>query len=224
MLTYTYTALNPTTGQKIKADIEADSEKSAAKLLVDKGLAPLEIKAKQDVAGTGKIKGRIPAKQRIIFSRQLATLINAGLPLLQSLNTVRNQTKNKALNAVIGKVISDVEAGNSLATALENHPNVFGNVYVNLVAAGETSGSLDTSLERLATQQEKDAEVISKVRGAMIYPAIVLVVLFAILIFMTTTVLPQVSNLYKTIPGAKLPLVTVVLIDFSNVLRAPDPR
>jgi type IV pilus assembly protein PilC len=218
MLTYTYTALNPTTGQKIKADIEADSEKSAAKLLVDKGLAPLEIKAKQDVAGTGKIKGRIPAKQRIIFSRQLATLINAGLPLLQSLNTVRNQTKNKALNAVIGKVISDVEAGNSLATALENHPNVFGNVYVNLVAAGETSGSLDTSLERLATQQEKDAEVISKVRGAMIYPAIVLVVLFAILIFMTTTVLPQVSNLYKTIPGAKLPLVTVVLIDFSNVI------
>lgn len=218
MLTYTYTALNPTTGQKIKADIEADSEKSAAKMLIDRGLAPIDITTKAQKS-TRSFARRVPTKQRVIFSRQLATLINAGLPLLQSLNTVRTQTKNNALADIVAKVIADVEGGSSLAASMAKHPHVFNNVYVNLVAAGEASGSLDTSLERLATQQEKDAEVISKVRGAMVYPAIVIVILFAILIFMTSTVLPQVNSLYKTIPGAKLPFITQILMDFSSALK-----
>ncbi|HVO86103.1 MAG TPA: type II secretion system F family protein [Candidatus Binatia bacterium] len=218
MLVYTYTALNPTTGQKIKADIEADNEKAAAKLLIDRGLAPLEIGVKS-ATGTKRIRRtHVPAKQRIIFSRQLATLINAGLPLMQSLATVQKQTKNKTLNGILSRIIADIEAGNSLSVAMSKYPDVFNNVYVNLVAAGETSGSLDTALERLSTQQEKDAEVISKVRGAMIYPAIVLVILFAILIFMTTTVLPQVSSLYKSLPNATLPFITVILLDFSHFL------
>jgi len=219
MLTYTYTALNPATGQKIKADIEAENEKTAAKLLIDRGLAPLDITAKGQNTATKAISRRVPTKSRVIFSRQLSTLINAGLPLLQSLNTVKNQTKHKALNDVIGKIISDVEGGSSLAAAMEKYPEVFNNVYVNLVAAGEASGSLDVSLERLATQQEKDAEVLAKVRGAMIYPIIVMLVLFAILIFMTTTVLPQVNNLYKSLPNTHLPFITQLLMDFSVLLR-----
>lgn len=214
MLTYTYVALDPSTRQKIKADIEADSAQTAAKILIQKGLSPLEITLKPEKTAR-RFTNRISTKQRVIFSRQLATLINAGLPLIQSLNTVRNQTKNKAFNEIIGKIISDVEGGTSLGAALEKFPKIFNNVYVSLVTAGETSGSLDTSLERLATQQEKDAEVISKVRGAMIYPMIVMVILFGILIFMTTTVLPQVSSLYKSIPGAKLPLPTIILLKFS---------
>lgn len=218
MLTYTYTALNPTTGQKIKADIEAENESTAAKLLIDRGLAPLDITAKAQSAAKSFSK-RVPTKQRVIFSRQLSTLINAGLPLLQSLSTVKNQTKHKGLNDVIGRVIADVEGGSSLAASMEKFPEVFNNVYVSLVAAGEASGSLDVSLERLATQQEKDAEVLSKVRGAMIYPGIVLLVLLAIILFMTTTVLPQVNNLYKTLPNAKLPFITQALMDFSNVLK-----
>jgi type IV pilus assembly protein PilC len=217
MLTYTYTALNPTTGEKIKADIEADNESSAAKILIGKGLAPLDITVKQQ-GGSGRFsirRGKIPTKQKVLFSRQLSTLINAGLPLLQSLNTVRNQTKNQALADVIGKIIADVEGGGTLAEAMSKHPNAFNNIYVNLVAAGETSGSLDTALDRIALQQEKDAEIVSKVRGAMIYPGIVLLVLFVIVIFMTTTILPQVSTLYKSIPGAKLPFITIILLKFS---------
>lgn len=217
MLTYTYTALNPTTGEKIKADIEADNESTAAKILISKGLAPLDITPKQQTA-SGRFqfgRGKIPTKQKVLFSRQLSTLINAGLPLLQSLNTVKNQTKNQALAQVIGKVIADVEGGGTLADAMAKHPEVFNNIYVNLVAAGETSGSLDTALDRIALQQEKDSEIISKVRGAMIYPAIVVLVLFVIVIFMTTTILPQVSNLYRSIPGAKLPFITIILIKFS---------
>lgn len=215
MLTYTYTAMNAATGQKIQAEIEAEDEKSAAKLLVDRGLSPLDITVKTEKIGRS-FRNRISTKQKVIFSRQLATLMNAGLPLIQSLNIVMKQTEHPALKKVIAQIIADIEAGSALAVALQKHPEVFNDVYVSLVAAGETSGSLGTSLERLATQQEKDAEVISKVRGAMIYPAIVLLVLFGIMIFMTTKVLPQVSSLYKSLPGTKLPFVTTLLLNFSH--------
>jgi type IV pilus assembly protein PilC len=217
MLTYNYIALNPVSGEKVEAQIEAENEKSAAKLLIERGLSPLDIEVIAERPGEA-FRSRVPTKEKILFSRQLSTLINSGLPLIQSLNIVRNQTKHKALKNIIGKVISDIEAGSSLAAAMQKFPSVFNNVYVSLVAAGEASGSLDKSLERLATQQEKDAEVIGKVRGAMIYPAIVLVVLFAIMIFMTTTVLPQVANIYKSLPGTSLPFVTVLLLDFSKLL------
>lgn len=219
MLTFNYTALNSATGQRVKAQIEAENEKSAAKLLIDRGLSPLDITVRTEKLGGG-FRNRIKTKEKVIFSRQLSTLINAGLPLIQSLNIVMQQTKNQNLKSVIGKIITDIEAGSSLAVAMEKYPSVFNNVYVSLVAAGETSGSLGTSLERLATQQEKDAEVLSKVRGAMIYPAIVVVVLFGIIIFMTTTVLPQVANLYKSLPGANLPFITKVLLAFSHFLTA----
>ncbi len=215
MLTYTYTARNQKTGQKIKAEIEAENERAAGKLLIERGFTPLEISLKTGRPGVG-FRNRVPAKQRVIFSRQLSTLINAGLPLLQSLNTVRGQTSNKALKDIIGEIITAVEAGSPFASALAKYPSVFDEVYVSLVAAGEASGKLHASLERLATQQEKDAEVLSKIRGAMIYPAIVLLVLFALIIFMMTTVLPQVESLYKSLPGVKLPFITLLLVGIVN--------
>lgn len=217
MLTYKYIARDPTTGQKVKAEVEADSEKSAAALIQKLGYAPLEITVTQ--AGSGlfdKIKGRVRMKDKIIFSRQLSTLINAGLPLVQSLRTVQQQTKNKSLQATIAKIISDVEAGNSLSASLEKHPSVFNNIFISLVAAGETSGTLDKALERLAMQQEKDSEVVSKVRGAMVYPIIVLLVMVAVVGFMLVKVLPQVKVLYDGIKGAQLPFVTRLLLAVSN--------
>ena len=217
MLTFTYTARNQKTGQKIKAEIEAENERAAGKLLIERGFTPLEISLKTNKPGIG-FRNRVPAKQRVIFSRQLSTLINAGLPLLQSLNTVRGQTSNKALKDIIGVIISAIEDGSPFASALAKYPSVFDEVYVSLVAAGETSGKLHASLERLATQQEKDAEIISRIRGAMIYPAIVLLVLFALVIFMMTTVLPQVEGLYKSLPGVKLPFITLWLIGVTNLV------
>jgi type IV pilus assembly protein PilC len=216
METYVYTAHDPKTGQKITADIEADSENSAAKLLVERGLAPLDIKPKVQKSSLGTIRNRVPTKEKVIFSRQLSTLINAGLPLVQSLQSVRSQTHNKALNAIIASVISEVEGGGTLADSLAKYPRAFDDVYVSLVAAGEASGTLDKSLERLAGQQEKDAEIISKVRGAMIYPVLVLLVLAAVMIFMLTTILPQVQTLYASLPGAKLPFITTMLLDISH--------
>ncbi len=220
MLNFAYEARDPATGQKVKATIQADSESGAAKLLQQQGLAPIDIKNLDD-AGTSfnpiaKLRNRITTKEKIVFSRQLSTLINAGLPLVQSLRSVNDQTTNKGLKIVISDLVADIEGGSAFSKALEKHPKVFNSIYVNLIAAGEVSGTLDKALERIAFQQEKDAEIMSKVRGAMAYPAIVLVVMGGVLGFMVVKVLPQVETIYKDMPGAQLPFITKVLLAFSH--------
>lgn len=219
MLTYNYTARNPSTGEKIKSTVQAENEQAAAKSLRKEGLVPLDI-----VAGSvgalsigGKLK-HISIKEKVLFSRQLSTLINAGLPIIQALRSVGEQTTSKPFKIIINEIVNDVEAGSTLSAAMSKYPKIFNQVYISLIQAGETSGTLDTALERLAVQQEKDADVISKVRGAMIYPAIVLCVMLAVVAFMLIKVLPQVQILYKTFPGATLPIETRLLLDVSHAL------
>lgn len=218
MLSYTYQAFDAATGKKVHAGIEAQSEQAAAKLLRERGLTPLKIELEGEKTGLQAFIQRIPSKQKIIFSRQLSTLINAGLPLVQSLRSVSDQTTNKKFQAVINKVITDVESGNSLASAMNNHPKVFDQIYLSLVEAGEASGTLDKSLERLANQQEKDAEVISKVRGALMYPLIVILAMVGLVTFMMITVLPQVENIYKGLSGVSLPIFTRILLSVSRFI------
>jgi type IV pilus assembly protein PilC len=217
MLTYHYTARNPSTGQKVQADVEADNELAAAKLIRKEGLVPIDIKsADAGLGGLTKKLNHVKAKDRVLFSRQLATLINAGLPIIQSLRSVGDQTQNKPLKLIISKVVTDVESGSTLAKSLRKYPKVFSAVYVSLVEAGETSGTLDKSLERLAVQQEKDADIVSKIRGAMTYPIIVVLVMGAVLAFMLVKVLPQVQTLYAGLPGAQLPFITTILLSLSH--------
>lgn len=219
MQVYQYTARDVSSGKSVKAEVEAESQAGATKILKERGLSPIEIEVKTEGGSPlDKILKRVPSKEKVIFSRQLSTLINAGLPIVQSLRTVSSQTTNKTLQGIISNVVADVEAGSSLSEAMRKHPKAFDNVYVSLVAAGETSGTLDMSLERLANQQEKDADIISKVRGAMIYPIIVLLVMCAVIVFMITTVIPQVQNLYDGLPGVKLPFITRILLGFSHLL------
>lgn len=219
MLSFRYTARDPSNGQYIKAEVQAEDEQAASKLIRKEGLVPIEIKlAEKSVSGLRKRFNRIKTKDKVLFSRQLATLINAGLPLVQSLRTVNQQTTSKPLKVVVGKVIASVESGSTLAAAMAKFPNAFNQVYISLIAAGEASGTLDKALERLAIQQEKDADIISKVRGAMTYPLIVIVVMIAVVGFMVVQVLPQVEVLYEGIPGADLPLVTVVLLAISHFI------
>jgi type IV pilus assembly protein PilC len=218
MQAYTYVARDIKTGERVSAEVQADNEAEAAKLLTSRGLAPLQISAKEQSGGLSPLRNRIPTKQKVIFSRQLSTLINAGLPLVQSLNTVLGQTSNPLLKDTISKIIADVEAGSSLAKAMSSHPKVFDSVYISLIAAGEASGNLDVSLERLAAQQEKDAEIVSKVRGALVYPLIVLFVLFGVLVFMLIAVLPPIQGIYEQLPGARLPLITRGLLSVSNFI------
>ncbi len=219
MLTYKYTARDSASGEKIKAEVQAENEQSAAKLIRNQGFAPITIELDDGLSkGVGKLFNKVRTKDKILFSRQLSTLINAGLPLVQSLRSVAEQTPSKPLKIVISQVIADVEAGQAFSVALSRHPEVFNQVFISLIAAGETSGTLDASLDRLANQQEKDAEVLSKVRGAMVYPIIVLLVMFAVIGFMIVKVLPQVEVLYEGLPGANLPLLTRLLLSLSRFI------
>jgi type IV pilus assembly protein PilC len=217
MLSYNYTARDPATGQKVKAEVQAENEQAAAKLIAKEGLVPIDISLGEKAASNRF--SRIKSKDKVLFSRQLSTLINAGLPLIQSLRSVNAQTTNKALKVVINQIIADVEAGSTMAGSMGKHPEVFNKVFLSLIAAGETSGTLDASLERLANQQEKDADIVAKVRGAMIYPIIILVVMCAVVGFMLVKVLPQVKQLYAGLPGNnQLPLVTRILLIISDAL------
>lgn len=219
MLTYHYTARDPATGRRVKSDVQADNEQAAAQLIHKEGLVPIEIST--GISTSNSILNRfnrVKAKDKVLFSRQLSTLINAGLPLVQSLRNVGEQTANKRFKVVINQIIADVEGGATLSSAMAKHPDIFNAVYINLVAAGETSGTLDQALERLALQQEKDADILSKVRSAMIYPVIVLCVMFGVVGFMIVKVLPQVKILYGGLPGgaSNLPILTKILLDISD--------
>jgi type II secretory pathway component PulF len=157
MLTYQYTARNAGTGQHVKAMVQADSEAAAAKLIKQQGLVPLDIKV-QGTSGIGQVLqkfNRVKAKDRVLFARQLSTLINAGLPLVQSLRSVNDQTDSKPLRIIISDIITSVEGGHTLSSALAQHPRVFNGIFISLVAAGETSGTLDKALERIAQQNSR---------------------------------------------------------------------
>jgi type IV pilus assembly protein PilC len=207
MITFAYTAKRADSDLLVKAEVQAENVKSAAKLLMEQGLFPITIEDKEDAGFLTKFtKPRIRTKDKIIFSRQLATLINAGLPLTQSLRTVKDQVPNKSLQSIVDGVVASVEGGKALSAAFADYPKVFDHVYISLVQAGESSGTLDKALERLATQEEKDAAIAGKIRSALIYPAVIFVVIILVLIFMITTVLPQIALFYqqqnKTLPFA----------------------
>lgn len=211
MISFQYTAKKPD-GSTVRGIVEAETEAAAGRLIIAQGMAPLKITVKdQGSSLLSKLTGRVTTKDKILFSRQLSTLINAGLPLTQSLRTVSEQTNNKRFATVINQIIASVEGGTTFSESLSKHPKMFNDVYVSLVAAGETSGTLDEALERLANQQEKDADMISKVRGALVYPLIVVVVIGGVVTFLLTTVVPQIELIYKDF-DKELPFMTAILI------------
>lgn len=212
MKKYNYEARDSASDKIIKSVVQADSENSAAKLLSAQGFVPLKIELQDDKDNIfARLSGRITTKDKVVFTRQLATLIGAGLPLSQSLRTVQEQTANKRMQEIVQEIISDVEGGKSLSDSFSKHPEVFNKVYVALVAAGETSGTMDDALKRLAAQQEKDAAMMGKIRGAMMYPSIVLAVIILVVGFMLFTVMPQVEGLYRDL-NKELPLITLIMV------------
>lgn len=218
MKKFSYQAKDGSTGKVVKATVQADSENAAAKLLIAQGFTPLDIQ-EQDENGSfiGRFTNRITTKDRIVFTRQLATLIGAGLPLSQSLRTVLEQTDNKRLQSVVEDIVVSVEGGKSLSESFSKHPEVFDKVFLALIAAGEASGTLDDSLTRVAAQQEKDAAMMSKIKGALTYPVIVLVVIFGVMAFMLLTVVPQVEKLYADLKK-ELPFLTQIMVSTADFL------
>jgi type IV pilus assembly protein PilC len=216
---FSYEARDSATDKIVKSVVQADTENSAARLLIEQGFVPLDVKEVVEGGSFfGKLSGRITTKDKIVFTRQLATLIGAGLPLSQSMRTVLEQTENKKLQGVIQEIIADVEGGRQLSDSFAKHPEVFDKVFIALVSAGEASGTLDDALKRVAAQQEKDAATMSKIKGALTYPIIVLFVIAGVMGFMLFTVVPQVEKLYRDMKK-ELPFLTQLMVDTTEVIK-----
>ena len=218
MKKFSYKVKDRVTGKIIKGEISADSQRAAGKALIDQGyILQDDIYEVGQENALARFMNRITTKDKIVFTRQFATLIGAGLPLAQALRTVSDQTENKKMRSVVDDILASVESGSSLKDAFSKFPDVFDKVYLALIAAGEMSGTLDESLRRVATQQEKDAAMMSKIRGALTYPVIVLVVIGLVMTFMMVQVVPQVKQLYKDM-HQELPFATQILIGISDFI------
>ena len=213
MRRFKYHAKDKSTGKVVKGVIQAEDEQTAGHLLLEQGYLPQSLT--EEGAGIFDNQKRVTNKDRITFTRQLATLIGAGLPLATSLRTVIEQTQSKGMKAIAEEILINVESGKTLYESFAAHSDVFNGVYLALIKAGEASGTLDLALKRLADQEEKDAALMSKIRGAMVYPGIILVVVIAVLAFMMTSVVPQVRGLYDDM-GETIPGLTQVLVDISD--------
>ena len=211
MITFNYKARDTSTNKITRGTVQGNTEAAAAHVLMAQGIVPIEMSPVGEGGPLSGLRNHVPSKEVVIFTRQLSTMLSAGLPLAQSLSTVQDQTSNKALKTIIADVVGSINGGAPLSEALAKYPKVFNNVYIALVRAGETSGTMDQSLARLADQQEHDADQLSKIRGAMIYPAIVLVVIVAVVVFMLATLIPQVVSMYDDL-GQTLPTTTSILM------------
>lgn len=208
-------------GKNLRGTVESGEVVAASKdeviaILRRRNITPtviIEKKAKKTFGFGGKVKD----KDIVVFTRQFATMIDAGLPLVQALEILSNQVQNKNLARVLSIVKSDVEAGSTYADALRKHTKVFSDLYVNMVAAGEAGGILDTILNRLATYIEKAMKLKKKVKGAMIYPAVVTTAAVLVLAIIMIFVVPTFSKMFASL-GGTLPLPTRIIISISNFL------
>ncbi len=215
---FEYTARHATSGQMQKGQLDVASREDVSAhlrknrmILVSAREAPKQISFK--IGGPKKVGTR----DIVIFTRQFATMINAGLPLVQSLSILASQTDNKVLAEVTKAVVYDVESGNTLADALAKHPRAFSSLYVNMVAAGEAGGILDTILLRLATFLEKSDALIRKVKGAMVYPGVIMSVAAGAIVILLVFVIPTFQNMFASV-NMELPLPTRIVIGLSNGL------
>jgi type IV pilus assembly protein PilC len=215
---FEYTARNTSNGQIQKGQLDVPSQAEVSNylrknrlMLVSVREAPKQIKF--SMPGAQRIKTR----DLVIFTRQFATMINAGLPLVQSLTILAQQTENKALAEVTRAVVYDVESGNTLADAFSKHPRAFTDLYVNMVAAGEAGGILDTILLRLATFLEKNDALMRKVKGAMIYPGVILTVASIAITVLLVFVIPVFQSMFASV-NLELPLPTRIVISLSDIL------
>src|ERR671933_1797057 len=213
MPTFAYTA-RTLSGDLKSATLEAASRDDVVAQLRRQKLIVVKIDEERKKKRLGKIK----TKDVVIFTRQFSTMINSGLPLVQALDILSRQSENKSLQEVTRQVVADVESGHTVADALRKHPKAFSELYVNMVAAGEAGGILDTILLRLATFMEKNDALVRKVKGAMIYPGVILTVAVIAVAVLLIFVIPVFENMFGSV-GLALPLPTRVVIGASKVLK-----
>ena len=200
-------------------EIEAPDRSSAVGELRRRAILVTKIAEKTAPKMSFKFGGKVKDKEMAIFTRQFSTMIDAGLPLVQCLNILAEQSESKTLRSVTGQVARHVEAGSTLADALRRHPRTFDDLFTNLVEVGEAGGILDVVLQRLAAYIEKAAALKRKVKAAMVYPAAIIGVAMMVVIFMLTFVIPTFAQMFKDL-GADLPMPTMIVLWLSNFVRA----
>ena len=216
MPSYSYTARETASGREIRSTVEAATEQAAVAALLNRSLLVVSIEEK--VAKKGKSKGgKISLADLVVFTRQLATMVDAGIAIVQSLQGLADQSPNKAMRDVIRDICTRVESGESFSEALQKHPKAFSKLYVSMVAAGEKGGLLAEILARLATYLESSARLRRKVKTTMMYPIVVSTVAIGITIFLLVKVVPVFKDVYASF-GAKLPGPTEFLIAISNFM------
>lgn len=227
MATYRYVALD-TQKATHSGEIEAPDKSQAISIITNKGLRPISVQE----AG-GKKKGEIPlpgflgkkkvkSDDLVMFTRQLSAMVSAGVPLLRALGSLEEHSDSPALKEVVGGVFKEVQGGAALGDALEKYPAVFSDVYINMVRAGEAAGILDEILKRLAMQQEKSATMRKKIKSAMTYPTVLIVITIGAFFGLMLFVIPQIGNILKDLggPDAELPILTQVMLGISDFITS----
>lgn len=223
MVKFLYTALGK--GNKpVNGTIEAANRTAAIEVLRKQGLKPVglhEAVTKKRGMNLTLFGGGVKSRDLVIFTRQLSTMVNAGVPLLRALNTLQGQSESKKLQEVMTVVVKDVQGGMALGDAFAKHPKVFNDVYVNMVRAGEAAGILDDILKRLALQQEKNDSMRKKIKSAMTYPAVLLLITFGSFFGLMLFVVPQIAQIISDLsgPDTELPVLTQVMLGISAFVQ-----
>lgn len=223
---FSYIATN-SQGKTISNTLEAPDKGAVLSALTKDGLRPVSVKEEKssiskfsfgDFLGGGKVK----SDDLVMFTRQLSAMVGAGVPLLRALNSLQNHTESKPLKKVLSTLILDVQAGAPLADSLAKYPNTFSDVYVNMVRAGEAAGILDEILKRLARQQEKNATIRKKVKSAMTYPMVLIVITIIAFFGLMLFVIPQIGKILTDLggPDAQLPPLTLAMLGISSFMTS----
>ena len=241
MARFTFTALD-SKGKQVQGEIEAENQSAAIARIREKSLFPSKVEA---VSGSGSaaaakkpkggamnmeikmpkfLQGRVTTKDLTVFTRQMSTLVNAGLPLMRAIRVLQRQEKNAALKDALSQMADSIESGSTFAEALAAHPKIFDRLFVNMVKAGEVGGILDVVLARLSEFQEKAEKIKGKVKSAMTYPLVVLVMAVGILMFLMTYIVPKFSEIFGDLMGGKgMPAITQFVMNVSEVLKTKFP-
>ncbi|TXG77332.1 type II secretion system F family protein [Patescibacteria group bacterium] len=220
---FVYTATNQN-GKTVKGQTEGADRSSVVSALRKQGLQPIVVKV--STTKSAHVKGKkVKLKELVVFTRQLSTMISAGVPLTRSLATMQSQTESKYFGSVIGEITRDIEGGAPLADSFAKHPKVFSEVYINMVRAGEAGGILDEILKRLATQVEQDASMRKKIKSASMYPTVILIITILAFFGIMMFVIPQIAKILTDLggPDAKLPIYTEIMISLSSFMQKNAP-
>ena len=220
MPTFTYRATNQA-GKTVAGTMEGMTRDEVIEALVVQGMKPFQV----SLVTSGHrlmslFQRKVKLNDLVLFTRQLSTMVSAGVPLLKALNTLQNQAENQTLKSVIAEIVKDVQGGAQLADAFEKHPKIFSDVYVNMVRAGESAGIVDDILKRLASQVEKTASMRKKIKSASTYPVVLLTLTVGAFFGLMIFVIPVIGGILKELggPDAELPAMTVAMMDLSDFL------